>query len=261
MKYIFFDIDNTLVSHVNGAHIPNETRKAINLLKSNGHEPAIATGRGSFLSQLTAKEFGIDILVCSGGAEIFYKGKKIFTKFLNQCVIDDFMKISEKFPEVSAAADENFLYTNGAFNEARIYFNNQAGYDCVRPLSEMKQAIICYIMLPPNKITHEYGFFYPQNHNENIKLELMNNFVEVRPANLTKWHGIEFLINHIGANINDVITVGDGPNDVEMLKNAPLGIAVGKSHVKAKNVADFITDDIDEGGILKVCYDLNLINQ
>ena len=259
MKYIFFDIDNTLVSHVNGAHIPKETREAVRLLKNNGHEPAIATGRGGFLSQIAAKEFEIDTLVCSGGAEIFYKGEKIYEKFLDSSVIDEFLRIANKFPEVSAAADEKYLYTNGAFREARIYFNSQAGYDCVRPLKEMKRAIICYIMLPPKIITSEYGFFCENNHNKNVKLELMNNFVEVRPADLTKWHGIEFLMKYLNADIKNVITFGDGANDVEMLKNAELGVAVKKSSEKAKQAADFITEDIDNGGILKACYDLNLI--
>ena len=72
MKYIFFDIDNTLVSHKGSPHVPPETREAVKLLRHAGHIPAIATGRGAFLSRLVAQEFGIDCLVfwrCSGYRE------------------------------------------------------------------------------------------------------------------------------------------------------------------------------------------------
>ena len=58
--YIFFDIDNTLVSHKVISHIPPETLEAVNMLKSAGHIPAIATGRGGFLTFTTAQVFGID---------------------------------------------------------------------------------------------------------------------------------------------------------------------------------------------------------
>ena len=70
MKYIFFDIDNTLISHKGSPHVPPETREAVNLLRKAGHVPAIATGRGAFLSMTTAKDFGITDLVCSGGAQV-----------------------------------------------------------------------------------------------------------------------------------------------------------------------------------------------
>ena len=81
MKYIFFDIDHTLVSHVDFPHIPEQTREAVKLLRENGHVPAIATGRAGFLTFTTAREFEIENIVCSGGAEIFVNGREIQKKF------------------------------------------------------------------------------------------------------------------------------------------------------------------------------------
>ncbi len=87
----------------------------------------------------------------------------------------------------------------------------------------------------------------------------MNGFTEARHEKTSKWRGIELLIEHEKANMNDVITFGDGPNDVEMLKNANIGVAVKKSSEEAQKAADFICGDIDEGGILKACYELELL--
>ena len=81
MKYIFFDIDNTLVSHKGRPHVPPQTRTAVNLLRKAGHIPAIATGRGAFLSMTTAKDFGIMDLVCSGGAQVIVNGQEIYRAY------------------------------------------------------------------------------------------------------------------------------------------------------------------------------------
>ena len=257
MKYIFFDIDNTLVSHVNNFHIPDETREAIKLLKQSGHIPAIATGRASFLTFLTAKEFDIDYIVCSGGAEIFVKGKEIYTEFFPDEYLNEFFEIAMKFPNLSASADKNFIYTDEKSGAFKKYFNAQAGYDCVKPIREMKKVIMCYIMIPPKNLTPEHGIFYSPP--KGVRLELMNAFTEARSSKTTKWNGIELLIEHEHADINDIITFGDGPNDVEMIKNAKIGVAVKKSSEAAKNAADFICSDIDEGGILEACKELKLI--
>ena len=257
MKYIFFDIDNTLVSHVNKPHIPDETREAIKLLKRSGHIPAIATGRASFLTFKTAQEFEIDNIVCSGGAEIFVRGHEIYTEYFPDEYVKDFLEISAKFPELSAAAGKKFVYTDETSGAFREYFNFQAGYDCVRPIKEIKDLLMCYIMIPPKNLTPEHGLFYSPP--EGVRLELMNAFTEARNHKTTKWHGIELFIEHENADINDVITFGDGPNDSEMLKKSKIGVAVKKSSETAKNSADFVCDDIDDGGILKACYELGLI--
>ena len=40
-RYVFFDIDGTLVSYAGGTgHIPDATRRAVELLRRNGHVPA-----------------------------------------------------------------------------------------------------------------------------------------------------------------------------------------------------------------------------
>lgn len=257
MKYIFFDIDGTLVSHAGTSHIPDATREAINLLKACGHIPAIATGRGLFLAKTAAEEFGINYLVCSGGAQIEVNGEEIYSAWLPDEYIQSFCVTAKKFPEISAAIDDKYLYAGQAFRPFYAYFNSQAGYDCIKPLNELTHAIICYLMLSHKNITSEHGIFYSPP--EGVKLELMHAFTEARSKNSSKWDGIKFLMQNQGADINDVIVFGDGPNDIEMLQRAKIGVAVGRSSESVKNAADYVCEDIDDGGILKACKYLGLI--
>ncbi|MBR1487019.1 MAG: HAD-IIB family hydrolase [Synergistaceae bacterium] len=257
MKYIFFDIDHTLVSHKNEPHIPAQTLEAIKLLRENGNVPAIATGRAGFLTFKTAREFEINNLVCSGGAEIFVNGQEIYRKFFPDEHLEKFLDVAEKFPNLTAAAEDKFIYTEESSGMFAKYFNSQAGYDCMKKIKDLKRSMMCYILLPSEKLNKNHGLFF--NPPEKVTLELMNGFTEARAAETSKWRGIEIFMKNINADINDVITFGDGPNDIEMLENAKISVAVASASEKVKAVAKFVCDDIDSGGILQACKELKLI--
>ena len=255
--YVFFDIDNTLVSHRGISHIPPETREAVRLLREAGHVPAIATGRGAFLTATTAQEFGINYLVCSGGAQILVGGKEIYRAMFPDEHVDAFREVAGRFPSLSAAIDDKYLYASEAFSDFFSYFNGQAGYNCIRPLRELTRVIICYVMVPPERLTTEHGLFYSPP--EGVKLELMHAFTEARCEGTSKWDGITKLIGHVGAGLDEVIVFGDGPNDIDMLTHAKVGVAVGNASESVKGSADCVCEDIDEGGILKACRHLGLV--
>ena len=62
--------------------------------------------------------------------------------------------------------------------------------------------------------------------------------------------GIQKMLEHHGIEREEIIAFGDGENDIEMLKYAGIGVAMGNGEECAKQSADYITDDIDAGGIL-----------
>ena len=252
---MFFDIDHTLVSHVGGAHIPPPTREAVQLLKEKGHVPAIATGRGDFLARGVARELGIGLRVCADGANIVSRDRELYAAWLPDSALASFRETASRYPGISAALDDRFIYTDSRdFDE---YFAAQAGYPCVRPLAEMRRALMCYLMIPPGEVTEDCGlFFSPPG---GVRLEFMRGFVEARADGTTKWLGIRRALALSGADERDVVAFGDGPNDAEMLANASPGVAVGKCSSEAREAAAFQSGDIDEGGILAACRELDLI--
>ena len=46
-----------------------------------------------------------------------------------------------------------------------------------------------------------------------------------------------------------MIAFGDGLNDVEMIRFAGTGVAMGNAEQVLKNVADFVTKSVDKDGI------------
>ncbi len=256
-KYIFFDIDGTLLSHRGISHIPDETRTALRRLKECGHICAAATARGAILTRPLASELGIDLMVCSNGAHVLFKDKVLNETWLDNKAIEMFKKTAALYPQNTSASDDSWVYSDNKSEETRAYINLQAGFDCIRPMSELRRAFIMYFFRSEsyNEPEESNIFSTPPNF---IELESGRNFIEARPAGTSKWTGIMTAARHLNFEHKDIITFGDNLNDVEMLRNAPIGVAVGGAVNEAKNAADYITDDIDDGGILKACIELKL---
>lgn len=74
-------------------------------------------------------------------------------------------------------------------------------------------------------------------------------FVDVSPTGNHKAVALQVLIEHLGVSAGGVVAFGDGRNDIEMLRWAGTGVAMGNAHPEAKAAADHVTASIDDGGI------------
>lgn len=75
-------------------------------------------------------------------------------------------------------------------------------------------------------------------------------YLEMAPKQISKLSGLEMLIEKFypKLSLKDIIAFGDNYNDIEMLKNVGLGVAVGNAKDEVKAIADDITDsNIDDG--------------
>jgi len=75
-KIIFFDIDGTLLDH--DKKLPASTKKAVQLLKEQGHEVAIATGRAPFMFKDLREELDIQTYISFNGQYIVLNGEVLY---------------------------------------------------------------------------------------------------------------------------------------------------------------------------------------
>ncbi len=74
-------------------------------------------------------------------------------------------------------------------------------------------------------------------------------FIEVYSATAGKKNTIEHLKSMYG--FDKVIAFGDNGNDIEMLKAADVGVAVGNARDEVKTIADLVIDTNDNDGVAK----------
>ena len=87
------------------------------------------------------------------------------------------------------------------------------------------------------------------------KMILNKNFrghiLEVLPATVSKWQALERLMAAKGWTANDVMAIGDDYNDLEMIRGAGLGIAMGNAVEPVRAAADHVTGSNDDDGVVQ----------
>ena len=80
---------------------------------------------------------------------------------------------------------------------------------------------------------------------------------EILPKGVHKGLALSKIVEHLGLDSAKTIAIGDFDNDVGMLREAGIGIAVANASEKAKAAADIITVSNEEHAIACVIYDLD----
>ena len=75
--------------------------------------------------------------------------------------------------------------------------------------------------------------------------------VELNHINAHKGAAIRQLAEYLGVSVSSVMACGDGLNDVSMLREAGLGVAMANACDEVKAVADVITESCDEDGVAR----------
>ena len=75
---------------------------------------------------------------------------------------------------------------------------------------------------------------------------------EIAPAGITKWTGIIGLAEAWDIRPAEICAVGDDVNDLPMVREAGLGIAMGNGRPELQRVADRIVGSHDADGMLEV---------
>ena len=79
-----------------------------------------------------------------------------------------------------------------------------------------------------------------------------NGLIEIVPRGISKATGIDEIAAPLGITAGDVITFGDMPNDVPMLRWAGHGVAMGNAHPDALAAADEVTTSNSDDGLARV---------
>jgi hydroxymethylpyrimidine pyrophosphatase-like HAD family hydrolase len=73
-------------------------------------------------------------------------------------------------------------------------------------------------------------------------------WLDLSPVGVHKASGLEYVVNELGLTSADVLAIGDGRNDIEMLQWAGRGVAMGQSIQEVIDVADAATDSVYDDG-------------
>lgn len=253
-KFLFFDVDGTLYD--SNKQLPQSAKEAIFKARESGHEIAIATGRAPFMIRDILEELQIDTYVTFNGQYVVYQGEVIYTNQIPNDTLTEILQFGAQY-------DHPFVFLN-----EREMIATANGYEQIEESLNTLQ--YPYPAIDKNYYLHSpvYQTLLFSNQQEQTLYEKQFPAVQfvrwhpyscdMLPNGGSKAYGIKKLMEHIEGSLEDVIAFGDGLNDVEMLSEVGLGVAMGNGHEKAKQAAAVVAGHVDENGLYEVMKEIKL---
>ena len=258
MKAILFDVDDTIYSH-KLKRIPELTKYTIKKLKENGYILGLCTSRFPREFQSLPNDIfdDFDLVIADTGGIILKDNKIIHIESMNKEDIDQCIQYLDK--------QKNMFYLWVPV-DGQPHFSSE-------PSEHLRQHNISWSGYCPtvqkyhNEPLTNILFFDADENQMNEIIEMVGReSVEnwgtsghINPKGINKAYGLQYFCNYFHLSLDEVVCFGDGRNDITMIENAGIGIAVGNAHQKLKKHADYVCDTIENGGIYDICVKLGFI--
>ncbi|MFJ7727722.1 HAD family hydrolase [Neobacillus sp. NPDC097160] len=246
VRAIFIDMDGTLLKASN--NISHRNMEAINRLMNQGVKVFLATGRHYEVTAPYHKEIGLRTpMICLNGAAIHDADTgRVMQMKIVQLNEERFHHLTAENPCNVMIHTANGLYCKET-NEEIDYWTN-VGQIPPRYIGDLRQAnyqdVLKYSVrtgAPSPKISALFK--------KEAEVIDWNDGFELLAPNVSKWSGIKSLLTEFRMSPNEVVAIGDGPNDIEMLRHAGTGVAMGNASEEVKAAADFVTGHHENDGL------------
>ena len=258
IKIIFFDIDDTLRNSKTG-FIPSTIPTAFKQLRDKGILTGIATGRGIFGVVPEIKALKPDFFVTLNGAYIEdKKGNVIYSNKIAKDKVEEYITWTKE-----VGIDYGLVGSHAAKLSRRTEMISQA-IDPIYPDLEVDPDFY------QNEDIYQMWTFEDQGDDLVLPESLASTLRMVRwhehssdvvPISGSKAAGVAKVVDQLGLKPENVMVFGDGLNDLELFDYAGISIAMGVSHDKIKEKADYITKTLEEDGIFNALEGFGMVEK
>lgn len=256
IKAVFFDIDGTLVSFKSHT-VPESTRRAIARLREQGVKVFIATGR-------LMKHVGIvnDIevdgyITVNGGYCITSAGEVIFESAFPRATVERVIDLSEQYGfDLNVMTHEDMYVSSMGERVQKIasMINIMPTVADVRSIAAT-QPVVQMCPYISRELEQEIMPLLP----DCVGSRWIETFMDLNVRGVDKSLGIQQVMNYYGLTMAEAMAFGDGGNDLPMVRDAAVGVAMGNACDELKAVADYITSSVDEDGVSRALEHFGLI--
>ena len=252
-KMFCFVYDNTVFSHVQ-KRIPERTLKALHALKKQGDLVVMSTGRDLFdpSSAGYAGQIGADAVVHCNGLKITVGDEIFYEHFFDEVLLENAFEYAEEHKIILGAVTPDAVYfTHDETLRDNEYFKYGLGRD-FRPFRDVygqKVHALCFLGEEPQ--IRQLADACPGIH---YYMFAGGSGADVLDVDISKADGIEQLLKHYGMQWKEVVAFGDSTNDIEMLRRAGVGVAMGNATERVKKAADVVTGDIEQDGLADAVF-------
>lgn len=279
-KLIAIDLDGTLLNSY--GMVSEKNKQALIEANKKGAEIVIASGRSTNSVKNIANDLGIcNYIICGNGSLIYdlQHEEIIYDKFIDKKKALQIIEICEQNSIYYNIYTENMVIAKSLNNNVLFYHQENANKpDSKKTKINLVQNIYDYV----DKLQNQNILKITISDNDNIifngiirklreirdidvldvahmsrkmiksgteEVSLEYYYTEITSKNVDKWYAIEYLIDKLNINKEDIMTIGDNVNDKLMIENAGCGVVMGNSAPYIKEIADMVVADNNKNGV------------
>ena len=258
IKIIFFDIDDTLRNSKTG-FIPSTIPTAFKQLRDKGILTGIATGRGIFGVVPEIKALKPDFFVTLNGAYIEdKKGNVIYSNKIARDKVEEYIAWTKE-----VGIDYGLVGSHEAKLSRRTEMISQA-IDPIYPDLDVDPDFYQKEDIYQMWTFEDQGddLTLPENLSSTLRLVRWHKHSsDVVPISGSKAAGVAKVVDQLGLKPENVMVFGDELNDLELFDYAGISVAMGISHEKIKEKADYITKTLEEDGIFDALEGFGMVEK
>lgn len=256
---ISFDLDMTLLDHKTNKITPSAL-EAIDKLRPK-HKIVLATGRDmdNYYSTAYRDIVRPDAIVHMNGTKITVGNKLLFEHIFDADLLYRVLTFCEKkgFGIGITVGDEDYYINPDVIAANDIRFWGSCGRQFKDPWKLLEMPVRTLAFVGNKEQVEQVEQEFPT-----LKLPMFasGHGADVVEKGNSKADGLRRLAAYFGEkeDLSDTVAFGDSMNDIEVIREAGIGVAMGNAIEALKEAADYVTAPIEEDGIYKACKHLQL---
>lgn len=273
IKLIASDLDGTIIDGNNS--ISPDNIKAINNLQKRNIPLVICTGKTYTISKDICRNLHASFGIFGNGSQIvdLTTGNEIIKKTLSFDEIESCFSVVNKYNlHVHAYTENNIITPKLLYMDLRnsILYSDKINFEIVDSVlnyaKNKNEPILKLVISSPSSllgVKEELERTTNLNIIHITKTGLYKDFIidkeyeylDISPINVTKGTALTILSNYLNVQKDDILSIGDNINDIDMFNASNISVAVNNASDTVKSNAKYVSNNsVEDGGFAEAIY-------
>ncbi|MBQ9910134.1 MAG: HAD family phosphatase [Lachnospiraceae bacterium] len=272
IRLIALDLDGTLLT--SDKKLTDENAAALKACAEAGIEVVPATGRFYKGMPDTIRDLPyVHYVICINGAQVYDVGKDetVCASEIPWQRAVELMRFMDGLPVIYDCYQDGWGWmSREMYCKAEEYAANPHSLDMIlrlrTPVPDLKETLterkkgvqkVQMFFKDMDRRAEAFPMLRRAFPDLEVTTSIVNN-IEINSRDATKSEGLKKLASYLGLDMKQTMAFGDDLNDVYVLRDAGVGVAMANGCQEALEAADYVTGDCDHSGVAEAIRKLVL---